>query len=143
MLTSYCIGWRTSLEWELGSELSPFSAKLGANSFTRIKWLLMHALSIPTWMVHVSSVIEWITAIALVCRYARKTGYAHWRALAWGMLPALVSATCACTWHFFDNLPDLNWLVTLQALTTVVGNGTLCIAAWWIWRRSRPTASLD
>jgi hypothetical protein len=103
----------------------------------------MNALSIPTWMVHVSSVIEWITAIALVTRYAQKSGYGHWRALAWGMVPALVSATCACTWHFFDNLPALNWLVTLQALTTVIGNVTLCIAAWWIWRQSRPTASLD
>ncbi|MBE9175921.1 DUF2499 domain-containing protein [Synechocystis salina LEGE 06155] len=101
----------------------------------------MNALSIPTWMVHVSSVIEWIVAIALVVRYAEKTGYGHWRALAWGMVPALVSAMCACTWHFFDNASQLNWLVTLQALTTVIGNITLCLAAWWIYRQSaQPSA---
>lgn len=87
-------------------------------------------------MVHVSSVIEWSVAIALVCRYAEKDGYGHWRALAWGMVPALVSAMGACTWHFFDNANDLEWLVTLQALTTVIGNITLCLAAWWICRQS-------
>ena len=53
------------------------------------------------------------------------------------MLPALVSAMCACTWHFFDNLESLEWVVTLQAAMTVVGNFTLCGAAWWIWRSAR------
>ncbi|HAJ64483.1 MAG TPA: hypothetical protein DCP31_38990, partial [Cyanobacteria bacterium UBA8543] len=48
-----------------------------------------------------------------------------------------VSAMCACTWHFFDNLESLEWLVTLQAAMTVLGNFTLCAAAWWIWRSSR------
>ncbi|MCC3445573.1 MAG: DUF2499 domain-containing protein, partial [Microcoleus sp. PH2017_03_ELD_O_A] len=26
----------------------------------------MHALSIPTWIIHVSSVVEWIAAIWLI-----------------------------------------------------------------------------
>lgn len=94
---------------------------------------IMHALSIPTWIVHVSSVIEWIAAIWFIWRYAEVTGEDSWRWLAWGMLPALVSAMCACTWHFYDNLPSLEWLVTIQALTTVIGNCTLCLGAWRIW----------
>ncbi|ACK67950.1 conserved hypothetical protein [Rippkaea orientalis PCC 8801] len=97
----------------------------------------MNVLSIPTWIVHVSSVIEWLAAIWLVWTYADVTKNYHWRWLSWGMLPALVSAMCACTWHFFDNLESLVWLVTLQAAMTVVGNCTLCLAAWWIWRSSR------
>jgi plastocyanin domain-containing protein len=44
---------------------------------------------------------------------------------------------CACTWHFFDNLESLEWIVTLQAAMTVVGNFTLCAAGWWIWRSSQ------
>ncbi len=96
----------------------------------------MNALSIPTWIIHVSSVIEWIAAIALVWKYGEVTGNPAWRALSWGMLPALVSAMCACTWHFFDNPHNLDWLVTVQAATTVLGNITLCLAAWWIWRSS-------
>lgn len=97
----------------------------------------MHALSIPTWTVHVSSVIEWIVAVWLVWSYGEVSGDRVWWYLAWGMLPALVGAMCACTWHFFDNPTQLNWLVTLQATMTVVGNCTLCAAGWWIWRSSR------
>lgn len=96
----------------------------------------MNALSIPTWMVHVSSVIEWTVAILLVWTYAEVTQKLYWRWLSWGMLPALISAMCACTWHFFDNAPSLNWLVTLQASLTVIGNSTLCFAGWRIFRSS-------
>ena len=92
----------------------------------------MNVLSIPTWMVHVSSVVEWTVAILFVWTYAQL----YWRSLSWGMLPGLVSAMCACTWHFFDNPASLDWLVTLQASLTVIGNCTLCLAGWWIFRSS-------
>ncbi|GBF79373.1 DUF2499 domain-containing protein [Aphanothece sacrum] len=97
----------------------------------------MNALSIPTWIVHVSSVIEWVAAIWLVWTYAEVSGNRYWQWLSWGMLPALLSATCACTWHFFDNADSLTWLVTLQAAMTVVGNFTLFGAAWWIYKQSQ------
>ncbi|HEY9828875.1 MAG TPA: DUF2499 domain-containing protein [Stenomitos sp.] len=100
----------------------------------------MHALSIPTWIIHISSVVEWIAAIWLIWTYAGVTGNSSWRWLALGMLPALVSAMCACTWHFFDNMPALEWLVWLQAATTVLGNCTLCLGAWRIWKTApRPS----
>ncbi len=98
----------------------------------------MHALSIPTWIIHISSVIEWAAAIALIWAYGDVSGDRSWRALSVAMLPAFVSAMCACTWHFFDNPPSLGWLVTLQAAMTVLGNVTLCVAAWWIWRSPQP-----
>ncbi len=94
----------------------------------------MHILSIPTWVIHTSSVIEWLVAIWLVRIFANLSGQSAWHALSWGMLPALVGAMCACTWHFFDNASDLDWLVTLQAAMTLIGNCTLMMAAWWIWR---------
>ncbi len=97
----------------------------------------MHALSIPTWVIHISSVIEWIVAIWLIWSYGDLSGDRSWRALSVAMLPALVSAMCACTWHFFDNDPSLEWLVTLQAAMTLVGNTTVCLAAWWIWRATQ------
>ena len=97
----------------------------------------MHVLSIPTWIVHVSSVIEWIWAIWLVWQYGAVVGNLYWRILSWAMVPALVSAMCACTWHFFDNDLSLQWLVTLQASMTVVGNCTLFIAAWLIYAQSK------
>ncbi len=102
----------------------------------------MHALSIPTWIIHVSSVLEWIAAIWLIWQYAEVSGNPTWRWLALAMLPALVSAMCACTWHFFDNSPQLEWLVTLQAAMTVVGNSTLCLAAWALWRTRQPAEAV-
>ena len=99
----------------------------------------MHALSIPTWIIHVSSVVEWIAAIWIIWTYGEVTKNRAWRVLSWAMLPALVSAMCACTWHFFDNSDSLAWLVTVQASMTVVGNCTQCAAAWWIWRSAKLT----
>jgi hypothetical protein len=97
----------------------------------------MNALSLPTWTIHVSSVIEWMMAIVAIAAYGDKIGMRSWYALSWGMLPALVSAMCACTLHFYDNDTSLAWLVTLQAAMTCVGNATMCAAAWWIYRQER------
>lgn len=97
----------------------------------------MHALSIPTWIIHISSVIEWVIAIWLIWTYSEVSRNPAWRALSFAMLPALVSAMCACTWHLFDNSPELGWLVTLQAAMTLIGNITLCVAGWWIWRSTK------
>ena len=97
----------------------------------------MHVLSIPTWIIHVSSVIEWIVAIWLIWTYGEVTKNRAWYALSIGMLPALVSAMSACTWHYFDNPKSMEWLVTLQASMTVLGNVTLLIAGWLIWRSAK------
>ncbi|NJM28638.1 MAG: DUF2499 domain-containing protein, partial [Pseudanabaena sp. RU_4_16] len=51
----------------------------------------MNALSFPTWIVHVSSVLEWAIAIWLIWVYAKVTKNVVWRGLAIAMLPALVS----------------------------------------------------
>jgi len=56
----------------------------------------MHALSLGTWWIHVASVIEWCIAIVLMHRRGLP-------GMAWAMLPALISAMAACTWHLFDN----------------------------------------
>lgn len=101
----------------------------------------MHALSLPTWMIHISSVLEWMAAMWFIWQFATVTQRPVWRWLAIGMFPALISAMAACTWHFFDNDPGFDWLVTLQAAMTVGGNATLCLAAWWIWRQSQTPAS--
>ncbi|MEB3178423.1 MAG: DUF2499 domain-containing protein [Nostocaceae cyanobacterium] len=97
----------------------------------------MHALSIPTWIIHISSVIEWIAAIWLIWTYGELTRNSTWWGLSLAMLPALISAMCACTWHYFDNVTSLEWLVVVQAAMTLLGNFTLMVAGWWIWQSSR------
>ncbi|MEB3321105.1 MAG: DUF2499 domain-containing protein [Cyanobium sp.] len=98
----------------------------------------MHALSLPTWWIHITSVLEWLAAMLAVQRLARTSGEAAWRWLALAMLPALVSAMCACTWHLYDNTPALRGLVVLQAALTMLGNGALALATLLLWRRQGP-----
>jgi len=88
----------------------------------------MHALSLGTWWIHVASVIEWSIAIVLIHRRGL-TG------LALAMLPALISAMAACTWHLYDNSEVLRPLVTLQAALTFGGNVALAWAAWQLLNR--------
>ncbi|CAL9073839.1 unnamed protein product [Musa textilis] len=96
-----------------------------------------NALSLPTWAVHVSSVIEWVIAMALVWQYGEKSGFQTWKGLTWGMVPLLGGALCACTWHFFYNAESLEILVALQSALTVLGNMTMCFAAFRIYKASQ------
>ena len=89
----------------------------------------MHELSFGTWWIHIASVIEWILAIVLIQRRGLN-------ALALAMLPALVSAMAACTWHLFDNSEALKGLVLLQACLTLLGNVVLALAALQLKRRA-------
>jgi len=77
-----------------------------------------------------------MAAIWYIWTYGELTRDRTWYGLSLAMLPALIGAMCACTWHFFDNPASLEWLVTLQAAMTVLGNCTVCAAGWWIWRSS-------
>jgi hypothetical protein len=97
----------------------------------------MHALSLPTWWIHVASVLEWVLAMLAIQRWGLSRGERAWSWLALAMVPALVSAMAACTWHLFDNAAELKGLVVLQAGTTAIGNGAMAVAAWNIYRQSR------
>ena len=92
-----------------------------------------NALSIPTWMVHSSSILEWLTAMKLIWDHAETSGNPRWKGMAIGMIPSHTSGLCACTFHFFYNSPLLLWLVSFQALTTVIGNSTMAFAAYRIY----------
>jgi uncharacterized membrane protein len=96
----------------------------------------MHALSLPTWWIHITSVIEWVLAMLAIQRWGQQRGEPAWTWLSLAMVPALVSAMAACTWHLFDNAAALKGLVVLQAGTTLLGNGCLAVAAWWLARCS-------
>jgi hypothetical protein len=96
----------------------------------------MHALSWPTWIIHISSILEWIAAIGLIWRYGEVTGHPPWQNLAWSMLPALIGAMAVVTWHYFDNSPTLAWLGNIQAAMTFLGNTTLMMAGYTLYRES-------
>jgi hypothetical protein len=102
---------------------------------------LMHALSLPTWWIHIASVLEWALAMLAVQQLGVLRREEGWNWLALAMLPALVSAMCACTWHLFDNPDGLRGLVVLQAGLTTIGNLCLALAALRLLREQRLRAS--
>lgn len=115
----------------LGSEAhTPFLGGiggLGADTVPAAATEPINALSLPTWLVHWSSVFEFILAMSLAWRYAQVTGNEKWKGLAWGMLPSHISSCAALTFHVFYN--QIPWILTAQAFCTFLGNSTLAIAA--------------
>ena len=100
-----------------------------------------NALSIPTWIIHTSSLVEWLVAMGLAWRYAEAVDQPKWRGVTWGMLPLHTSGIVACTYHLFYNAPAISWCVALQAGMTCVGNTTLAyaclrlaLASGWTWQ---------
>jgi hypothetical protein len=91
-----------------------------------------NALSLPTWVIHVSSLVEWLIAMGLAWEYAEVVKRPAWKGLTWGMVPCHASGIAACTFHLFYNAPALNSVVAMQALLTVTGNSTCAIAAYRI-----------
>lgn len=98
----------------------------------------MHALSLPTWWIHITSVFEWVLAMFAIQRLGAVRREQGWQWLALAMLPALISAMCACTWHLFDNAEQLRGLVVLQAGLTCLGNGCLALASFVLLREQQP-----
>lgn len=92
----------------------------------------VNALSIPTWAIHFSSVFEWLFAMNLVWKYSEVTGNEKWKGLTWSMILLNLSGLCACTYHFFYNPSELQFLVSTQAGTTLLGNICLAFAAFRI-----------
>lgn len=92
----------------------------------------INALTIPTWAIHFSSVLEYLIAMDLVWKYSQTTQNEKWKGLTWGMLPLHASGICACTYHFFYNPSVLQFLVSMQAGFTLLGNITCMIAAYRI-----------
>ena len=51
------------------------------------------------------------------------------------MVPNLIGAMCAITWHIYDNQDVLYGLVTLQGIFTFFGNSTLALASFTIFKK--------
>jgi Protein of unknown function (DUF3593)/Protein of unknown function (DUF2499) len=103
-------------------------------------WLLLswanpepdNALSVATWIIHISSLVEFLVAMGFAWRWGDVTGNPTWKGLTWGLLPLHSSGITACAYHLFYNRIPI--LVPLQALLTFVGNTTASIAAYRIAR---------
>ena len=134
-----------TLGWEAHTGFMAGIGDLPAATAQSLPWVThtepVNGLSIPTWIIHFSSVIEYLIAMDLVWKYAEVTGNEKWKGMTYGMLPLHASGVCACTYHFFYNPSSLQFLVTMQAGFTLLGNLTCAIAAFRIARANGWTIS--
>lgn len=91
-----------------------------------------NALSVACWVVHVSSLLEWLAAMQLVWFVAERERVPAYKGLTWAMLPLHTSGLIACTYHLFYNRPDVALLLPFQAGCTLVGNCCVAYAAYRI-----------
>ncbi len=96
----------------------------------------MHDLSFVTWVIHISSVLEWLVAIFIVNQIATHKMYKYFFWFGLAMIPNLIGAMCAITWHIYDNPVQLYGLVTLQGIFTTIGNSTLALASFHLYKNS-------
>tara|TARA_Y100000589_G_scaffold329649_1_gene376848 strand:- start:2357 stop:2650 length:294 start_codon:yes stop_codon:yes gene_type:complete len=96
----------------------------------------LHELSFGTWIIHISSVLEWVIAIFIINKISSFPEYKKFFWLAISMIPNLIGAMCAITWHIFDNPLELYGLVTLQGIFTILGNSTLALASIYLYKNS-------
>lgn len=86
-----------------------------------------NALTVACWIIHTSSLVEFLVAMGFCWRWADVVGNPRWKGLTWGLLPLHSSGITACTYHLFYN--QIPIMVPLQALLTCVGNTTAAYAA--------------
>lgn len=91
-----------------------------------------NALSVACWIIHVSSLVEFLVAMGFAWRWADLVENPTWKGLTWGLIPLHTSGIVACTSHLFYNQIPL--LIPLQAFLTCVGNTTAAMAAYRIAR---------
>ncbi len=96
----------------------------------------MKELSFATWVIHISSVLEWIVAIFVINHISSYRNYSYFFWFGLAMIPNLIGAMCAITWHIYDNHIELYGLVTLQGIFTAIGNSTLAAASFYLYKKS-------
>jgi len=89
-----------------------------------------NALTVGCWIIHISSLVEFLVAMGFCWRWADVSNNPKWRGLTWGLLPLHSSGITACTYHLFYN--SIPVLVPLQAMLTCIGNTTAMFAAYRI-----------
>jgi len=89
-----------------------------------------NALTVACWIIHVSSLVEFLVAMGFAWRWADISGNPKWKGLTWGLLPLHSSGITACTYHLFYNSVPV--LVPIQAFLTCVGNTSAAYAAYRI-----------
>jgi hypothetical protein len=63
----------------------------------------MFVLQFCSWIIHVSSLVEFLVAMGFAWRWADIVKNPTWKGLTWGLIPLHTSGITACTYHLFFN----------------------------------------
>lgn len=85
-------------------------------------------LSIPTWIIHFGSVIEWGVAMGLFYMVGRYKGNVWFKRMPLFMLPYGLSGLCAIAFHLTED--TATFFNDAQAYLTLTGS---CAFAAWAW----------
>lgn len=83
-------------------------------------------LSLPTWIIHLLTVSEWLVAMVLFSRYAGVAGLPQLRRFAIAMFPHLVAGLLVLSFHARGDRDD--WLLDGSRLMTFIGSLSLLAA---------------
>nr|WDA99969.1 hypothetical protein CspTHAL103_045 [Cyanidium sp. THAL103] len=94
----------------------------------------MNILSLPTWIIHIGTLLEWLLIIDFIDCYIminpNERSFYNYKFLILANSLALSSGFIACIWHIFNNYITLNWLIIFQAMLTFLSNFFLFIALY-------------
>ena len=99
-------------------------------SRTTLSSLITFYFTFHSWIIHISSLVEFLVAMGFAWKWADIVQNPKWKGLTWGLIPLHTSGITACTYHLFYN--HIPILVSIQAILTCVGNSTAAYAAWRI-----------
>ncbi len=83
-------------------------------------------LSIPTWIIHISSVIEWGMAMLLFYVVGRRINNVWLRWMPLAMTPYMLSGVCAIIYHISAD----EWANFNSAQSYLTFAGSCCFALW-------------
>jgi hypothetical protein len=94
----------------------------------------MSLLSIPTWVIHLSSMIEWGIAAVLIFRYGKKIGRPEVSRFGLSLLPHWAGGWCVILFHVTNDTVSF-WIESSKVLS-LVGSASLF---WGVWSMLRQT----
>lgn len=98
-------------------------------------------LSIPNWLIHFSSIIEWAVAMWLFYYLGRRL---HNNFLKWMpavMIPYMLSGWCALIYHM--SMDEWAWVNELQTYLTFAGSCCFALWAYLLLRSLKVTPSVQ
>lgn len=91
--------------------LKSHNAQIIKNITTKLSLRCTYSLH-KSWIIHISSLVEFLVAMGFAWRWADVVDNPKWKGLTWGLLPLHSSGITACTYHvFYNGIPVVSYMI--------------------------------